>query len=368
MTRRTLTLPVAFLLAVGCGFGSSDEEPAPAPPPPPPTLTLGAPTQVTVAAVAEGVDAESAAPPIRFTVPQAGRYQCTAHAQNGATALDAQMRILSNGQQLARDSDSGEGYDARITTELAPGTYDIRVSEWRRRAGLISVTCILAPSAPPAPAAIALGVPVTFAVVAGQGPGTQPELALTITTPGNIQCDAHAQDGATARDAQLALVQNGVVLQQDSDSGEGTDARLTRTLAPGLYHVRVWEWMHRAAALTVRCAPASAPAPTVAAGTPLTLGTPAAVAVPAGEGPAGQVALPLTITAPGRYQCDAHSGEHDAQMAIDQNGVELQQDSDSGEGRDSRIVRDLTPGTYQVRVWEWLHRATTVTVRCAPAG
>lgn len=99
----------------------------------------------------------------------------------------------------------------------------------------------------------------------------------------------------------------------------------------------------------------------------LALGTPMTVNVPAGEGPAGQVHIGLTIAAPGAYTCDAVSTTHDAQMAIVQGANVIVQDSDSGEGTNSRITQTLQAGAYQVRVWEWLHRATQITVTCNAA-
>jgi len=314
---------------------------------------------VRFANVAGGGNAESGAVRLQLAIAQPGFYQCDAHAEEGGAALDGQMALSLGGAELARDSDSGDGFDSRIARQLAPGTYEVRVWEWQNRASSIRVTCSVG-APPPAPvSALTLGAPSVVAIAAGQGAGSQPELPLTIAVAGNYRCDA----SAAGRDAQMAIVQNGQVVQQDSDSGEGTDARIVRQLTPGLYHVRVWEWMHRDTSITVRCAPDLAPVPAAANGT-LALGTPATVQVAAGEGPIGQVNLTLTVPA-GRYQCDAQSGL-DAQLAIVQNGVVLQQDSDSGEGTDARITRDLAAGVYQVRVWEWLHRATPITVRCAP--
>ncbi|MEZ4336003.1 MAG: hypothetical protein R3B82_05190 [Sandaracinaceae bacterium] len=352
-------LPLAALLVVPACGGGDDEAPAPPAPPPPPSLTVGAPTTVRYMAPAQGANAESAAIHLPLTIPTTGWFQCDAHADEAGAALDAQMAIFSGGAELARDSDSGDGFDARIVRELPAGTYDVRVWEWRSRPSSIRTTCIVTTAPPPSAVALTLGMPAVANVVPGQGPGSQPELALTITTPGTYQCDA----SAPGRDAQLAIVQNGQILQQDSDSGEGVNARLTRELAPGVYQVRVWEWMHRDAAITVSCAPAAAP---VLTGT-LAMGAPSMVTVAAGEGPTGEANLALNIGASGNYRCYAHAEGADAQMSIVQNGVVLQTDSDSGEGTDAQIIRALTPGAYQVRVWEWLHRPATITVTCNPA-
>ena len=82
----------------------------------------------------------------------------------------------------------------------------------------------------------------------------QAELDLTITSPGMYRCDAHAADAAgAALDGQMAIIQNGAELVNDQDSGPENDAQITRELAPGAYRVRVWEWLHRAAIVTVTC-------------------------------------------------------------------------------------------------------------------
>lgn len=357
-THRALPILLALCTLPACG-GGDDDAPAPPAPPPPPSLTVGAPTTVRYAAPAAGANAESAAIHLPLTIAAPGWFQCDAHADEAGAALDAQMAIFAGGAELARDSDSGDGFDARIVRELPAGTYDVRVWEWRSRPSSIRTTCVATTAPPPSATALTLGAPAVVNVVPGQGPGSQPELALNVTAPGHYQCDA----SAPGRDAQLAIVQNGQILQQDSDSGEGVNARITRELAPGLYQVRVWEWMHRDAAITVSCAPA---APPTIAGT-LGMGVPSTVQVAAGEGPTGEAVLAMNVAAPGNYRCYAHADGADAQMSILQNGAVLQQDSDSGEGTDAQIVRQLAAGPYQVRVWEWLHRPATITVTCGPA-
>jgi len=320
---------------------------------------VGTPVSVNVAAVAGGGSAETGAVSLNFNVAAPGNYQCTAHGTEGAQGRDAQMAIMFNGAELARDDDSGPGFDSMITRQLAAGMHTIRVWEWQSRSAQIAVTCIVAPAAAPNPTVLTAGVPATVTLAAG--PTAQADLAFVVATPTNYQCDATSSD----RDAQIAIVQNGAVLQQDDDSGEGVNARITRMFAPGAYVIRVHEWQRRATQIVVNCAPAVA-APTAAPAGPMTLGAPSTVNIPAGEGAAGQVHLPLVITAPGPYTCDAVSTTHDAQMAIVQNGAVLVQDSDSGEGTNSRITRDLQPGAYQIRVWEWLHRATQITATCRP--
>ncbi len=354
---RRWTWALGLVLIGACG-GGDDSGGGSAPPPPPPAaprVTLGSPTNVTV--VANEASPEAPAINLDFSVAAAGNYQCRAHAEG----LDAQMKILQGATEVAMDSDSGGSFDALITRELAPGAYTVRVWEWRGRAATIQVTCTQAPALPANPTTLTPGTPATVNVVAGEGPGSTVELALAVAGPGNYTCDA-----TSSLDAQMAIVQNGAVLQEDSDSGGSFNARISRDLAPGAYVVRVWEWQHRATAITVNCTQGAAATP-VADGGVIALGTPAGVTVPAGEGPAGQVHLNLVIAAQGTYTCDTN-GNNDPQLAIVQSGTVLQEDSDSGPGVNARVSRDLAPGAYQVRVWEWLNRGAQVTVSCRPGA
>ncbi|MBX3272484.1 MAG: hypothetical protein KF729_19655 [Sandaracinaceae bacterium] len=359
---RRLAWVLGLLVIGACGGGDDSSGPPPPPPPPPaPRVAIGSPATVTIAPAAQGAEPASAAVSIDFSVTAPGNYQCTAHGVGGGEVRDAELALLMGTNELARDSDSGEGYDAMITRQLDPGAYTLRVWEWRGRDASITVTCVPAPAAPANPSALLLGTPVTVEVPAGEGPAGQVELALSIPAESNYQCDA-----TSSLDAQMALLQNGAVLVEDSDSGEGVNSRIVRVLAPGAYVVRVWEWQHRAAQITVTCAPA-APVQMAADGALLPLGTALTVPVPAAEPPRGHVHLNLVITAGGTYTCDATSS-NDAQMAIVQAGNVLAEDSDSGEGTNARITRELAPGAYQIRVWEWLHRETQITVTCRPGS
>ncbi len=349
---------VLALLGIGACGGGDDEGGPPPPPPPPaaPSVSIGAPTTVTVAPMPAGGNAEASGISLDFNVAAPGNYQCTAHAVSGTEVRDGQMALLQGGAELTRDSDSGDGFDAMFTRELAPGAYTLRVWEWLGRDASITVSCVVAPAVPVNPTTIAVGVPVVVNVAAGEGPGSQVDLAFNVATPGTIQCDA-----VSPMDAQMAILQNGNVLQQDSDGGEGVNSRIARDFAPGAYVVRVWEWQHRATSITVTCAP-----PSVAANVAtLTIGAPTTVPIAAGDGPVGQAHVGFTIAAPGPYTCDATS-ELDAQLVLLQNGAVLAEDSDSGPGTAARIARELQPGEYQLRLWEWLHRATSITVTCTP--
>ena len=97
--------------------------------------------------------------------------------------------------------------------------------------------------APGAPAA------VVQAPAAGSDREASVEVELTIAEAGNFQIDATTVD--VGRDAEMQLMQNGVILAADSSSGGGTNARLQRVLEPGTYRVRVRDGQNREAAVVV---------------------------------------------------------------------------------------------------------------------
>lgn len=172
MTTKLSSLALCALLLGACGGG--DDAPAPPAPPPAPTLTLGSATTIRYVAPAAGANAESAAISLPLTLAAPGYYQCDAHADEAGANLDAQMAIFSAGAELARDSDSGEGFDARIARQLPAGTYDVRVWEWQRRPSSIRVTCVPATPPPPTPTALTLGAPMVVTVPRARAPARSP--------------------------------------------------------------------------------------------------------------------------------------------------------------------------------------------------
>lgn len=352
---------ISLALCAACGSSDSDDTPPAATPP---SLTIGGPPMTLQVAQVPEASAETGAQQLPLNIAQAGNYQCTAHAQQGAESLDAQMAFLQGPTELTRDSDSGEGVDAMVVRQLNPGTYTVKVWEWRGRAASINVSCAIAPPALPTQP-LSIGAPGNVTVPAGEGPHAQGTFTLNVAAPGSYRCLA----SAPGLDAQMQLLQNDVEIASDSDSGGNFDAQIVRDLTPGTYTIRVWEWQHRPAPITVRCDPHVAVP--VAPATPLALGTPANVVVAGIDGPGGQTELDLAITSPGSYRCHAHAAQGptnlDAQMVILQNGAELAADSDSGGNNDAQITRELAPGAYRVRVWEWLHRPATITVTCGLA-
>ena len=214
------------------------------------------------------------------------------------------------------------------------------------------------PTPPPtAPGALALGAPpITLQVPA------LPGYTLTVAQPGELQIDAIG----APMDAQLWLTQNGSIVTQDSDSGDGVNARIVAFVNPGTYEIHVGEWQLRPMTAQVqvqRLLPMTAVA-SIAPGAP-----PAVVNAPQGDSARNaSVELTLTVAAPGNYRIDVTdpSGQFDPELMLIQNGALIQQDSDSGGNRAAQITRQLAPGTYTLRVRDWINRAAAISVSVTP--
>ena len=193
-----------------------------------------------------------------------------------------------------------------------------------------------------------------------------PSLTLTITTPQEVIIDAIASD--PTRDAQIRLMHDGSYVADDSDSGEGTNARLAQFLAPGTYQVIVWEYQYRSMTSTVQAtvAPAFTPVATIATGAP-----PTAISTPEGDwSRAASVEVALTVATPGNFAITATPG--DAQCSpeitvIHDMAVEGYTISGSGSGTPATATRALTAGNYTLRIRNWWGHVCNMTVTVAPA-
>lgn len=190
-----------------------------------------------------------------------------------------------------------------------------------------------------------------------------PTLTLTIAAPTEVQIDATA----TGADAQLVLLSNGSTVVEDSDGGEGVNARIITFLAPGTYEVQVWEWRGGAmsANVSAMALPPLTPVGAIAPGAP-----PVVANAPAGDSNrAASAEVTLTIAAAGNYTIDAIGPATgcDSQLVVIRDNAEVGRDSDSGDANNARWTGPLTPGTYGVRVYDWLNRACTINVSAAPA-
>jgi len=195
-----------------------------------------------------------------------------------------------------------------------------------------------------------------------------PSFDLEVTQPGEYQIDVVSPE----EDPEIFLYLDEQRLENDNDGGEGLNARVVRFLAAGTYSIRVVE--HRARPMTARVS-ARRLEPLTPVGR-LNLGQPLQVQFP--EIPLLQRprnirdaarAATLEITEEGEYTCTASaSNGRDAIMALIRDGRVLGEDDDGGTGDDAQITQRLTPGTYVVRVWDWIKRGDMIiTVTCNAA-
>ncbi|MBX3275531.1 MAG: hypothetical protein KF729_35050 [Sandaracinaceae bacterium] len=212
------------------------------------------------------------------------------------------------------------------------------------------------------PQALALGAAPTSIQVPAP-----PSFDLTIAAQAEYQIDAMG----APMDAEIFLYRGDDLVESNDDGGEGTNARIVRFLDPGTYSVRIVE--HRARAMTAQVQaqqlPELTPVGTLTPGQPLQVQFPnfPILQRPQNDRDAAR-AVTFTVAAPGTYQCDAAaSNGRDAKMAIIRDGLIVAQDDDSGEGNNARITRAFEPGTYSIRVWDWIRRGEmTITVSCTP--
>jgi len=213
---------------------------------PPAALTPGQPpTSLTV----------PIPPSFNLTVATAAEFQIDA----SGSPMDPEIFMYQGDQLVQQDDDGGDGLNSRIVRFLAPGTYSIRVVEHRSRAFTAQVQATqLEPLTPVG--ALTAGTPLQvqfpdFPILQRPRNDRAASRAVTFTVPtaGQFTCGAAASN---SRDAKMAIIQNGQILEDDDDSGEGNNASITRQFAAGTYIIRVWDWIRRGdMTITVTCNP-----------------------------------------------------------------------------------------------------------------
>lgn len=192
-------------------------------------------------------------PSFNLQVAENGEYQIDV----SGSPMDPEVFIYQGDQLVEQNDDGGDGLNARVVRFLAPGTYSVRVVEHRARPFTAQVSAQRLQPLEPA-GAITPGQPlvVTFPdFPLLNRPRNDRDAAKAVTfnvaAAGQYTCTAAADNG---RDAKMALIQNGQVLEEDDDSGEGNNASITRQLQPGNYIIRVWDWIRRGdMRITVTC-------------------------------------------------------------------------------------------------------------------
>lgn len=253
-TMSVILAAFALLGAIACGDDHDDpvvESPAVAAAQPGPT-TGGAPQDLQLGQPPASVQVP-APPSFNLAIAEHGEYQIDAMA----SGMDPELFLYQGDQLIGQDNNGGDALNGRIVRFLPPGNYSVRVVEHAARAMTAQIQAQRL--APPSPAgSVTLGAPmvVNFPAYPPLGRPSNDrdasrEVTLTVATAGQYTCTAAADGG---NDAKMALILNGEVLEENDDGGGDQTARISRTLEPGTYQIRVWDWLRRAGMnITVRC-------------------------------------------------------------------------------------------------------------------
>jgi hypothetical protein len=284
-------------------------------------------------------------------------------------AGDTTLVIVGPGGVLC-DDDSGGNMNPRIIQDLPPGNYQVFVGSYANNQ-LLPYTLRVRHDVQRGNAAVDAPIRGTFSPgfpIDGSG---RPyiDYSVQINQPGQYQINL-VSSNASLYDPLLELRQGGAVLARDDDGGGYPNSRIAIGLNPGAYVVRASSFragqVPAPVGYTLTIAATQAPPPP---GPGPGMGIPGARIVLPGVPVTGTFRqwLPLeqgsgrpfmdfalTIAVPGTYQINlvsANSSTYDPYlrlMAV--NGSEIAHDDDGGGFPNSRIVRQLMPGIYRLRV------------------
>jgi hypothetical protein len=268
------------------------------------------------------------------------------------------------------DDDSGGNTNPRIIQDLPPGTYQVFVGSYANNQ-LHPYTLRVRHDVQRGNAGIGAPIRGTFAPglpVDGSG-RPYVDYNVQINAPGQYRIDLTSSN-ASLYDPLLELRQGGAVLARDDDGGGYPNSRVTISLNPGSYVVRASSFragqVPAPVGYTLTIAASQAPPPP---GPGPGMGIPGARIVVPGVPVTGTFRqwLPLeqgsgrpymdfalTVAVPGTYQINlvsANSSTYDPYLRLMMvNGAEIAHDDDGGGYPNSRIVRQLLPGIYRLRV------------------
>ena len=133
-----------------------------------------------------------------------------------------------------RDDDSAGEANSRIVTVLDAGTYVVHAGSTGAGSGLYTLRATTA--APPSgnPATLAIGSNASATLL----PAGKDRYIVNISRAGTYRFKA----ASSGLDTMLDLIGNGERLEDDDDSGGGTDAQIEAELSPGRYELIVHAW------------------------------------------------------------------------------------------------------------------------------
>jgi hypothetical protein len=292
-----------------------------------------------------------------FELTLAAAQQVTITMTSGA--FDSYL-VLSDaaGSTLASDDDGAGNRNARITRQLAAGTYLIEASSsLPGGAGLFELSVAAAgTAAPPAQRTLQVGQTVQggLSPASGRSSGCPNCFAdlyyFNVTTAQTLTIDLRS----AAFDAFLILADaNGAKIAVNDDGGGGTDARIVRNFAPGAYRIEATTFGANASgpytlSLTAG-APAGAGVREVALGQSVSGSLHAGSQRSSGCGGCFADVYELVLASPVSLDLVLTSSDFDAFLRLtNAAGQAIAADNDGGGGTNARIVRSLAAGTYRV--------------------
>ena len=285
--------------------------------------------------------------------------------------FDAYLVVLDGaGSTVASDDDAAGGTDARIVRRLEPGTYYVGANTLRRgETGAYSLQLGSGTSAGASSAegsSCAVGS-ARVAVAPGQrvrGTLDGSDCVMADDSYGEyvrLEIPSAMRVTVTLRstdfDAYLALVRsNDERLATDDDGAGGTDARVTRTLAPGTYYVLVNtldEGETGAFTLEVTAAAAESPATGSCAPARIEVGSTVEGRLSDGDCTQSDDSMAdlyqLVVPAQQEFTIELRSVAFDAYLVVrDAAGDQVDSDDDGAGGTDSRLRITLPAGTYTI--------------------
>lgn len=183
-------------------------------------------------------------PSFNLTIATAAEYQIDVTGTGGDPKV-----FLYQGETLVEDDDDGgEGTNARIVRFLAPGSYSVRVVEYRARAMTAQVQAQQLQELTPV-GALTLGQPLVvnfpdfgFMNYPENDRAASKAVTLTVPAAGQYTCTATMDN---ERRVKMAIIQNGAVVAEDDQGFTEQQASITQQLQPGNYTIRVWDSIYR---------------------------------------------------------------------------------------------------------------------------
>ena len=268
----------------------------------------------------------------------------------GGSGFDALLLLTdADGNTIVQDDDGGDGNNARIDRTLAPGTYHVWASSYTRAVTGSYILSVTAPDPCTTAQTVTIGQTVNGTLSTSDcrlQSGTYADAwRLVVNTPTNVRINL----GGSGFDALLLLTDaDGNTIVRDDDSGDGNNARIDRTLAPGTYLIRPSSYITGATGsytLSIAGVNPCTTAQTVTIGQTVngTLSTSDCRLQSGTYADAWQ----LVVNTPTNVRINLGGSGFDALLLLtDADGNTIVRDDDSGGGGDAQIHRTLTPGTY----------------------